>query len=128
VPAICAAINTLGTVAVTAADDAAGMRHPGAAGTPAGSWWPTSPSTRWARSRSFPSGTTRSTTASSSAPGPARFDQRFLADEPTPDGFNFNNLSSCVSLNELGQIAFESGLNDSDVSGIFLSNPNGTRR
>jgi hypothetical protein len=54
------------------------------------------------------------------------FDQRFLADEPTPDGFNFNNLSSCVSLNELGQIAFESGLNDSDVSGIFLSNPNGT--
>ena len=41
------------------------------------------------------------------------FDRRFLADTPTPDGFNFNNLSSRVSLNELGQIAFESGLNDS---------------
>ena len=33
-----------------------------------------------------------------------------------------------MSLNELGQIAFESGLNDSSISGIFLSNPNGTFR
>lgn len=54
------------------------------------------------------------------------FNQRFLADTPTPDGFNFNNISSRVSLNEVGQIAFESGLNDIPVSGIFLSNPNGT--
>jgi hypothetical protein len=56
------------------------------------------------------------------------FDQRFLADHPTPDGFNFNNLSSRVSLNELGQVAFESGLNNTFVSGIFLSEPNGTFR
>ena len=54
------------------------------------------------------------------------FNRRFLADTPTPDGFNFNNLSSRVSLNELGQIAFESGLNDSSIGGIFLSNPDGT--
>jgi hypothetical protein len=54
------------------------------------------------------------------------FDQRFLSDTPTPDGFNFNNISSRVSLNEVSQIAFESGLNDSFVGGIFLSNPNGT--
>jgi hypothetical protein len=56
------------------------------------------------------------------------FEQRFLADHPTPDGFNFNNLSSRVSLNEAGQVAFESGLNNADVSGIFLSNPDGTFR
>ena len=56
------------------------------------------------------------------------FTRRFLSDTPTPDGFNFNNISSRVSLNELGQIAFESGLNDTFVSGIFLSNPNGTFR
>lgn len=56
------------------------------------------------------------------------YDQRFLADTPTPDGFNFNNLSSRVSMNELGQIAFESGLNNSSVGGIFLSNPDGTLR
>jgi hypothetical protein len=56
------------------------------------------------------------------------FDRRFLVDTPTPNGFNFNNLSSRVSLNELGQIAFESGLNDRDVAGIFLSNPDGTFR
>ncbi len=56
------------------------------------------------------------------------FQQRFLADVPTPDGFNFNNLSSRVSMNELGQIAFESGLNDAPVGGIFLSNPDGTFR
>ena len=56
------------------------------------------------------------------------FNRRFLADTPTRDGFNFNNLSSRVSLNELGQIAFESGLNDSSTGGIFLSNPNGTFR
>jgi hypothetical protein len=55
-----------------------------------------------------------------------KFDQRFLADTPTRDGFNFNNLSSRVSLNGVGQIAFESGLNDTFVSGIFLSNPDGT--
>jgi hypothetical protein len=54
------------------------------------------------------------------------FAQRFLADTPTADGFNFNNLSSRVSLNEEGQVAFESGLNDSNVRGIFLSNPDGT--
>ena len=56
------------------------------------------------------------------------FDERFLADHPTPDGFNFNNLSSRVSLNELGQVAFESGLNDTNIGGIFLSNPDGTFR
>lgn len=56
------------------------------------------------------------------------FDERFLADHPTPDGFDFNNLSSRVSLNERGQVAFESGLNDTDVGGIFLSEPNGTFR
>jgi hypothetical protein len=56
------------------------------------------------------------------------FDQRFLADQPTPDGFNFNNVSSRVSLNERGQIAFESGLNDTFVGGIFLSDPDGTFR
>jgi hypothetical protein len=55
-------------------------------------------------------------------------DQQFLVDTPTADGFNFNNLSSRVSLNEVGQIAFESGLNDTFVSGIFLSNPDGTFR
>jgi hypothetical protein len=56
------------------------------------------------------------------------FDQRFLADTPTADGFNFNNLSSRVSMNELGQVAFESGLNNTSVGGIFLSNPDGTFR
>jgi hypothetical protein len=56
------------------------------------------------------------------------FNQRFLADVPTPDGFNFNNLSSRVSMNELGQIAFDSGLNVINVGGIFLSNPDGTFR
>jgi hypothetical protein len=56
------------------------------------------------------------------------FDQRFLADTPTPDGFDFNNLSSRVSLNEVGQIAFDSGLNDTNIGGIFLSNPDGTFR
>lgn len=54
------------------------------------------------------------------------FEQRFLADHPTPDGFDFNNIGSRVSLNELGQIAFESGLNFTSVGGIFLSDPNGT--
>jgi hypothetical protein len=56
------------------------------------------------------------------------FDQRFLADTPTADGFNFNNLSSRVSMNEVGQIAFESGLNNTSIGGIFLSNPDGTFR
>jgi hypothetical protein len=56
------------------------------------------------------------------------FDQRFLADTPAPGGFTFNNLSSRVSLNEVGQIAFESGDNRRNVSGIFLSNPNGPFR
>jgi hypothetical protein len=56
------------------------------------------------------------------------FDQRFLADHPTPDGFDFNTLSSRVSLNERGQVAFESGLNDRPVGGIFLSDPDGTFR
>ena len=54
------------------------------------------------------------------------FDRRFLADTPTPDGFNFNNLSSRTSLNDNGQVAFRSGLNATSVSGIFLSNPDGT--
>ncbi len=45
---------------------------------------------------------------------------------PTRDGFNFNNLSSRVSLNELGQIAFESGLNDS--SSAESSSPTRTAR
>jgi hypothetical protein len=57
-----------------------------------------------------------------------QFDQRFLSDTPTPDGFTFNNISSRVSLNERGQIAFESGLNNTNVGGIFLSEPNGTFR
>jgi hypothetical protein len=46
------------------------------------------------------------------------FEQRYLADVPT-GGFTFNAPSSRVSLNEVGQIAFED-------RGIFLSNPNGT--
>ncbi len=56
------------------------------------------------------------------------FDQRFLADQPTAEGFVFDNLSSRVSLNEIGQIAFESSIDDGAVSGIFLSNPDGTFR
>jgi hypothetical protein len=56
------------------------------------------------------------------------FDRRFLADTPTPDGFNFGNLSSRPSLNDNGQIAFRSNLNGTSVSGIFLSNPDGTFR
>jgi hypothetical protein len=53
------------------------------------------------------------------------FDRRFLVDRPAPGGFTFNNLSSRVSLNEVGQVAFESGLDKKDVSGIFLSDPDG---
>jgi hypothetical protein len=53
------------------------------------------------------------------------FDRRFLVDRAAPGGFNFNNLSSRVSLNEVGQVAFESGLNNRNVSGIFLSSPSG---
>jgi hypothetical protein len=56
------------------------------------------------------------------------FQQRFISDRPTRDGFTFNNISSRVSMNELSQIAFESGLADRPVSGIFLSNPDGTFR
>jgi hypothetical protein len=56
------------------------------------------------------------------------FDRRFLADKAAPGGFNFNNLSSRVSLNEIGQVAFESGLNTRDLSGIFLSSPSGPIR
>jgi hypothetical protein len=56
------------------------------------------------------------------------FDQRFLVDQPAPGGFNFNNISSRVSMNNLLQIAFRSGLNDSDTSGIFLSSPGGQVR
>ena len=56
------------------------------------------------------------------------FNQRFLADVPTQEGFVFNSISSRVSMNELGQIAFESGLADTGIGGIFLSNPNGTFR
>jgi hypothetical protein len=56
------------------------------------------------------------------------FDQRFLADEPTADGFTFDQLSSRVSLNEVGQIAFETSRNSGTVSGIFLSQPDGTFR
>jgi hypothetical protein len=54
------------------------------------------------------------------------FDRRFLADTPTADGFNFGNLSSRPSLNENGQIAFDSNLTGTSVSGIFLSNSDGT--
>ena len=56
------------------------------------------------------------------------FNQRLLVDVPTQDGFVFNNISSRVSMNELGQIAFESGIDDANIGGIFLSNPNGTFR
>jgi hypothetical protein len=56
------------------------------------------------------------------------FQQRFLADVPTADGFNFNNLSSRVSMNEVGQVVFDSGLNNSNVAGLFMSNPDGTFR
>ena len=55
------------------------------------------------------------------------FEQRFIADEPT-NGFTFDGISSRVSLNELGQIAFDTSLSDSSTSGIFLSNPNGSFR
>lgn len=56
------------------------------------------------------------------------FDQRFLADTPTVDGFTFSNISSRPSLNDNGGIAFESSLTGTSVSGIFLSNPDGTFR
>jgi len=56
------------------------------------------------------------------------FDQRFLADHATADGFVFDNLSSRVSLNEAGQIAFETSRDGGAVSGIFLSDPDGTFR
>ena len=54
------------------------------------------------------------------------FDRRFLAGTPTPDGFNFSNISSRPSLTDNGQIAFQSSLSGTSVSGIFLSNPDGT--
>ena len=53
------------------------------------------------------------------------FEQRYLADVPT-GGFTFNGTSSRVSLNEVGQIAFQDTLQGSFTQGIFLSNPNGT--
>jgi hypothetical protein len=56
------------------------------------------------------------------------FDRRFLARTPTPDGFNFSNISSRPSLNDHGQIAFQSSLTGTFVSGIFLSNADGTFR
>jgi hypothetical protein len=56
------------------------------------------------------------------------FDQRFLAGTSTVDGFNFNNISSRPSLNDNGQIAFESSLTGTSVRGIFLSNADGTFR
>ena len=56
------------------------------------------------------------------------FDQRFLADTPTADGFDFGNLSSRPSLNDKDQVAFESNRNGTSTSGIFLSNPDGTFR
>ena len=51
------------------------------------------------------------------------FQQRFISDRPTRDAFTFNNISSRVSMNKLSQIAFESGLADRPVSGIFLFQP-----
>ncbi len=54
------------------------------------------------------------------------FNQRFLAGVPTQEGFVFDDISSRVSMNELGQIAFDGRLDD--IGGIFLSNPNGTFR
>lgn len=54
-------------------------------------------------------------------------DQRYLAGVPS-SGFTFSGTSSRVSLNELGQIAFEDGREDAPVAGIFLSNPDGTFR
>jgi hypothetical protein len=56
------------------------------------------------------------------------FEQRFLAGMPTADGFNFSSISSRPSLNDNGQIAFQSHLSGTSVSGIFLSNPDGTFR
>jgi hypothetical protein len=53
------------------------------------------------------------------------FQQRYLADVPT-GGFTFDGTSSRVSLNELGQVAFQDSLDDLPIQGIFLSNPNGT--
>jgi hypothetical protein len=52
-------------------------------------------------------------------------EQRYLADVPAA-GFTFSGISSRVSLNELGQIAFEDSLVGAPVQGIFLSNPDGT--
>jgi hypothetical protein len=54
-----------------------------------------------------------------------KFEQRFIADEPT-NGFTFDGISSRVSLNELGQIAFDTSLSGTSTSGIFLSHPNGS--
>ena len=56
------------------------------------------------------------------------FEQRFLAGTPTADGFNFSGITSRPSLNDNGQIAFQSHLSGTSVSGIFLSNPDGTFR
>ena len=56
------------------------------------------------------------------------FEQRFLAGTPTADGFNFSSISSRPSLNDHRQIAFQSHLSGTSVSGIFLSNPDGTFR
>ncbi len=55
-------------------------------------------------------------------------EQRFLAGTATADGFNFSSISSRPSLNEKGEIAFQSHLSGTSVSGIFLSNPDGTFR
>src|SRR6185503_6667095 len=52
-------------------------------------------------------------------------DQRYLAGVPE-GAFTFGGTSSRVSLNELGQIAFQDTLQGAFVQGIFLSNPDGT--
>jgi hypothetical protein len=51
--------------------------------------------------------------------------KRYLVSDPQTD---FNGISSRPSINELGQIAFQTtrGSFPSSVQGLFLSNPNGT--
>jgi hypothetical protein len=51
------------------------------------------------------------------------FDTRFLGS----DG-RFNGISSRVSLNERGQIAFDAGRQDGSATGIFVSDPDGSFR
>jgi hypothetical protein len=52
-------------------------------------------------------------------------EQRYLAGVPA-GGFTFNGTSSRVSLNEVGQIAFQDTLKGTPIQGIFRSNPDAT--